>query len=233
MTGELRCPLCAFVVPPAAEPLLCPACGVPLDYRCEAPEGLRPSELRGRGVWRYAPLLPDVEPVTLGEGGTPLVRSLRLGPELGLDLGFKVEGGNPTGSFKDRGAAVLVAALRALGAEAVADDSSGNAGAALAAYAARAGMRAVLYVPSHASGPKLAQIEAYGARLVRVPGPRERATHAVEEACRGNLGLVYASHNASPFFPAGLATVAYEVFEDLGGEAVSYTHLTLPTTPYV
>lgn len=218
MRGELRCPLCAFVAPPVAEPLLCPTCGVPLNYRYEPRERLRPSDLRGRGVWRYAPFLPDAEPVTLGEGATPLVHSRHLGPSLGLELQFKVEACNPTGSFKDRGAAVLVAALRALGARALADDSSGNAGAALAAYAARVGFRARLFVPTHASGPKLAQIEVHGARIVRVPGPRERATEAVEEACRADPGLVYASHNASPYFPAGLATLAYELFEDLGGQ---------------
>lgn len=226
MRGELRCPWCAFVAPPVAEPLLCPTCGVPLNYRWEPLERLRPSDLRGRGVWRYAPFLPDAEPVTLGEGATPLVPSRRLGPNLGLELRFKVEACNPTGSFKDRGTAVLVAVLRALGAQAVADDSSGNAGASLAAYAARAGIPAVLCVPAHTSGPKLAQIEAHGARIVRVPGPREKATQAVEEACQANPGLVYASHNTSPYFPAGLATMAYELCEDLGGQGPD--HVVVP-----
>ncbi|QAA76309.1 MAG: Threonine synthase [Candidatus Bipolaricaulis sibiricus] len=167
-------------------------------------------------MWRYAPLLPPADPLTLGEGGTPLVPSLRIGPRLGIDVAFKLEGANPTGSFKDRGAAVLVAVLRSAGAAAVADDSSGNAGAALAAYAARAGLRAVLFAPAHASGPKLAQIAALGAELVRVSGPRERATRAVEEACRTDPTLFYASHNTSPYFVAGLTTVAYEWIEDRG-----------------
>lgn len=226
MTGDLRCPLCDFVAPPTAVPSLCPTCGVPLDYRSPVPFGLTAAGLTGRGVWRYAPLLPDVEPLTLGEGGTPLVPSRRVGPALGVDLLFKVEGANPTGSFKDRGAAVLVAVLRSLGARAVTDDSSGNAGAALAAYAARAGMRAVLYVPAHASGPKLAQIMAHGAELVRVAGPRERAAEAVTQACQADPGLVYASHNASPYFPPGLATVAYELFEDLGAQVPD--HVVVP-----
>jgi len=152
----------------------------------------------------------------LGEGGTPLVPSLRMGPRLGVRLAFKVEGANPTGSFKDRGAAVLVAVLRSLGAKAVADDSSGNAGAALAAYAARAGLPARLYVPAHASGPKLSQITAYGGELVRVPGPRERATEVARAACARDPGLAYASHNTSPYFLVGVTTLACEVFEDLG-----------------
>jgi threonine synthase len=149
-----------------------------------------------------------------------------MGSRLGVRLTFKVEGANPTGSFKDRGAAVLVAVLRSFGARVLADDSSGNAGAALAAYAARAGLRARLYVPAHASGPKLAQIAVYGAELVRVPGPREEATTAVHAACARNPDLVYASHNASPYFVAGLATVAYELSEDLRGEVPD--HVVVP-----
>ncbi len=226
MTGALRCPLCSFSTAPVAVPPLCPTCAVPLCYHREPSSQLAPSSLTGRGIWRYAPLLPEVEPATLGEGWTPLVPSPRLGPQLGVRLWFKVEGMNPTGSFKDRGAAVLVAALRSFGARAVADDSSGNAGAALAAYAARAGIRARLFVPAHASGPKLAQIAAYGAEVVRVPGPRERAMDAVREACASDPDLLYASHNASPYFVAGLTTIAYELFEDLGGRAPD--HIVVP-----
>jgi len=216
MTGDLRCPLCGFSAVPTAVPVPCPACQAPLDYHRDVPSGLTASDLRGQGIWRYAPFLPDVAPLTLGEGGTPLVPSLRMGPRLGVRLAFKVEGANPTGSFKDRGAAVLVAVLRAFGARVLADDSSGNAGAALAAYASRAGLRARLYVPAHASGPKLAQIAAYGGELVRVPGPREQAADEVQAACGRDPGLAYASHNASPYFLVGMTTLACELFEDLG-----------------
>ncbi len=216
MTGELRCPLCSFCAPPTVVPLPCPECTIPIGYRRDLPLDLLPSDLTGEGVWRYAPLLPDVEPVALGEGDTPLVSSVRIGPQLGVDLWFKVEGANPSGSFKDRGASVMVSVLQSFGAKAVTDDSSGNAGAALAAYAARAGLRAVLYVPAHASGPKLSQISALGADVVRVPGPRERAADAVREACRTDSILLYASHNASPYFVSGITTLAYELFEGLG-----------------
>ncbi|MCX7751039.1 MAG: threonine synthase [Candidatus Bipolaricaulota bacterium] len=214
MTGELVCPRCGRTEPVGTE-LRCPSCRAPLRYRRPLPP-LQPGDLRGGGFWRYAPFLPDVPPLALGEGGTPLVPSRRLGPGLGLELLLKYEGANPTGSFKDRGAAVLVACLRELGARVLADDSSGNAGAALAAYSARAGLRARLYVPSSASGPKLRQIEACGAELVRVPGPRPEATRAVLAAGQGDPGLTYASHNLSPFFVEGLKTVAYELWEDLG-----------------
>jgi len=226
MIGELRCPLCGLSAVPTAAPPTCPRCAIPSGYHRDLPSDLTVSDLRGRGIWRYAPFLPDVPSLTLGEGGTPLVPSLRMGPRLGVKLTFKVEGANPTGSFKDRGATVIVSVLRAFGATPVADDSSGNAGAALAAYAARAGLRAVLYVPAYASGAKLAQIEALGAEVVRVPGNRERATVAVMEACQANPGLVYASHNASPYFVAGLTTLAYELFEDLNGRTPD--HVVVP-----
>ena len=224
MRGELYCPLCDHVRDPVPEPVACPRCGGPLEYRRELPD-ISPGDLVGRGVWRYAPFLPDVEPVTLGEGATPLVGSVRLGRELGVEILFKLEGGNPTGSFKDRGASVLVSVLRGFGVRRVADDSSGNAAAALAAYAVRTGMEATLYVPAHASPKKLAQIEAYGAGLVRVPGPRSAATAALVDAATGG-GFVYASHNESPYFIQGLKTIAYEIYEDLGYEVPD--HVVVP-----
>ncbi len=156
--------------------------------------------------------------MSLGEGNTPLIPSLRLGDELGVGLWFKLEGANPTGSFKDRGAAVMVAVLREKGARVLADDSSGNAGAALAAYCARAGIPALVFVPAYASGPKVTQIKAFGATLVAVHGPRPAATQALLEACSKDPGISYASHNLSPYFLAGLRTLAYELFLDLEGK---------------
>lgn len=224
MRGELYCPLCGLERPPAPEPQRCPRCDVPLEYRRELPE-VGPGDLRGRGVWRYVPFLPPAEPVSLGEGATPLIESLRIGGRFGVRLLLKLEGANPTGSFKDRGASVLVSVLRGFGAGEVADDSSGNAAAALAAYAARAGLKATLYVPDYASPKKLAQIQAYGAELVRVPGPRSAAEEAVkEDVSQGKR--VYASHNESPYFIQGLKTLAYEIYEDLGYEVPD--HVVVP-----
>ncbi len=217
MIGELVCPICGHREPLSLQPVRCPRCGVPLRYQAPLPESLEP--LSGRGVWRYRALLPDVEPVSLGEGGTPLVPSRKLGRELGIELSFKLEGTNPTGSFKDRGASVLVSVLKALGAKTVADDSSGNAAAALAAYAARAGLRARLFVPAYASEKKLQQVEAYGATLERVPGVRAQATLALRAALERDPELVYASHNESPYFELGQRTIAYEIAEELGWRA--------------
>ncbi|HDC92455.1 MAG TPA: threonine synthase, partial [Candidatus Acetothermia bacterium] len=182
-------------------------------------------DLQGRGVWRYGPFQPPAEPVSLWEGATPLIESRRIGERLGVRLLLKLEGANPTGSFKDRGASVLVSVLRGFGVEKVADDSSGNAAAALAAYTARAGLAATLYVPAYASPKKLAQIEAYGAELVRVPGPRSAAEEAVKEAAAQGKH-VYASHNESPYFIQGLKTLAYEIYEDLGYEVPD--HVVVP-----
>jgi threonine synthase len=159
---------------------------------------------------RSIPLPSSAEFITLGEGGTPLV-------DLTIDgrrVYFKCEHLNPTGSFKDRGAAVLVSALAAAGVTQAFDDSSGNAGAAFAAYAARAGIKAKVLVPAYASGPKRDQIAAFGAEVVAIDGPRSAVSQrAVELAAEGEL---YASHATLPHLLAGSATAAYEIFEQLG-----------------
>lgn len=209
--------MCDLRAPVEAVPASCVACAAPLTYCRDLPVGLTLSDLTGRGVWRYAPLLPGVEPVSLGEGATPLVPSASIGPQLGIHLWLKAEGGNPSGSFKDRGASVMVSVLQSFGARTVTDDSSGNAGASLAAYAARGGLRAVLYVPADASGPKLSQIAALGADVVHVAGPRERAAEAARNACRDDTSMLYASHNTSPFFVSGITTLAFELVEDVHG----------------
>jgi threonine synthase len=127
---------------------------------------------------------------------------------------LKLESQNPTGSFKDRGAATLVAALRGLGIERVVEDSSGNAGASLAAYSARAGIECEICVPASSAGPKLAQMAAHGAKVVPVRGKREYVTLAAWAAAAH--GTYYASHVYNPYFVAGIETIAYEIWEQLG-----------------
>jgi threonine synthase len=166
------------------------------------------------GVWRYRGWLPDVEPVSLGEPTTPLVPLDRPGPSVLA----KLEGAQPTGSFKDRGTAVLVAWLRANGIGEIVEDSSGNAGASIAAYAARAGLRARVFVPETASPAKLGQIRAHGAEIVIVQGPRAAATDAAVAAVEAGEA-VYASHLRQPAFLAGTSTFAYELWEQLGRAA--------------
>lgn len=165
------------------------------------------------GIWRYENsfgLSPDTEKVSLGEGDTPLVRSDLFGKE----IYFKLEYQNPTGSFKDRGSAALVSEMKSRGVVRAVDDSSGNAGASFAAYAARAGIEAKVLVPENTSGPKRAQIEAYGAEIEEAPGPRSAAADRISEVIQE--GVAYASHAFLPFGLAGLATIAYEIFDELG-----------------
>lgn len=165
------------------------------------------------GLWRYRDSfgLPETAPViSLGEGDTPLI----AGQGFGKKIAFKLEYLNPSGSFKDRGTAPLVSFLLSRGITEAVEDSSGNAGASFSAYAARAGITARVFVPSYASGPKRKQIEAYGANLMPIAGPRSAAADAVRKAAED--GAVYASHAFLPFGLPGIATIAYELIEQLG-----------------
>jgi threonine synthase len=167
-----------------------------------------------RSLWRYRaafPLQPD-EPITMGEGCTPLVRrTLHGAPAL-----LKCEWFMPTGSFKDRGASVMLSLLRTQGIDAVLEDSSGNGGAAIAAYAAAGGLRATIMVPASTSPAKTVQMRAYGAQVELVPGTRQETGEA---AIRRSETMFYASHNWHPFFLQGTKTLAYELWEDLGYRA--------------
>lgn len=200
--------------PAAGMAYRCPDCGGVYDLAADPQYPSREGQdASRRGFWRYRSSLPlraEAEVISLGEGDTPLLKV----DVNGRDVYFKCEYLNPTGSFKDRGAALLVSALAAEGITQVVEDSSGNAGAALAAYAARAGMRARIFAPAYASGPKRAQIEAYGAELVPVAGPRSAAAEAaLAEAAQGTP---YASHVYQPHVLAANATIAFEIFEQLG-----------------
>ena len=165
-----------------------------------------------RGLARYRRTFPLGEApfISLGEGGTPLSQLALPGRTIYL----KNEQLNPTGSFKDRGTSVLISALTAEGVTQAVEDSSGNAGASFAAYASRAGWGAKVFVPDYAAGPKRKQIEAYGAEVVRVLGPRSAATEAALAEVKA--GSVYASHVYLPHGMAGMATIAFELYEQLG-----------------
>lgn len=207
-----RCSTCGREYELDVQRWRCTQCQDALDVTLPAFDPARIERTR-YGVWRYAALLPvppGAEPVTLGEGHTPLLEF--------QDVHLKCESLNPSGSFKDRGMSVLVTALAALGARELVEDSSGNAGAALAAYAARAGLPATIYVPLYAPPAKLVQIEAYGAQLVRIHGSRQGVANAAQAAVLERRAC-YASHVWQPINLAGQATVAYEVWEQLGGQA--------------
>ncbi len=167
-----------------------------------------------RSLWRYRAAFPlaVAEPISLGEGMTPLIsRTLR-----GARVLLKCDWMNPTGSFKDRGASVMLSLLRAQGISHVLEDSSGNGGAAVAGYAAAGGMRATIMTPASTSPGKTVQMRAYGAEIRLIPGTRQDTADA---AVREAASIFYASHNWHPFFLQGTKTLAYELWEDLGFRA--------------
>ena len=166
-------------------------------------------------MWRYREAIPireDAPVVSFDEGITPLL-SVRID---GRPVWVKQDHLFPTGSYKDRGASVLISQARALGVTEIVEDSSGNAGCAIAAYCARAGIGATIYVPHDTAPAKLAQIRRYGATLCRVPGTRQDTADAAWQAAQRSY---YASHSWNPFFLHGTKTFAYEVCEQLGWRA--------------
>ncbi len=171
----------------------------------------RREDLAGRpaNLWRYHEALGISDPetrVSFGEGNTPL-STVRL---YGRDISLKMDFLCPTGSYKDRGSTVMLSKLREWGLRHIIEDSSGNAGASIAAYSAVAGIQADIYIPSSTSAGKAAQIGMYGARLIKVPGTREETALAAWQASSETF---YASHNWSPYFLSGMKTVAYEIAE--------------------
>jgi threonine synthase len=163
-------------------------------------------------VWRFGAALPAVaaaDRITLGEAGTPLIELDRPGRRVLA----KLEHLQPSGSYKDRGAAVLVSVLRAVGVSALREDSSGNAAASLAAYTAAAGIGCEIFAPATTSAAKLAQARAHGAAIRLVEGGREAAETAAQAP---QAGSVYAGHNWHPAFLAGVTTLGYELAEQLG-----------------
>jgi threonine synthase len=220
MSYKIRCAVCGQ----KSESILdykCPKCGNPLELRLNVAFDTKAIRNKIHGVWRYTKFFPYVkvpEIVTLGEGWTPLVK-------FSENVYFKLESLNPTGSFKDRGSTVLISAvhrqIKACGGY-ISEDSSGNAGASIAAYAARAGVKAKIYVPENVSGLKLNQIMFYGAEIIKVPGSR---SHVAEEAQKTERGKFYVGHILHPVFRDGIRSLAYEIAEQLGWEAPERVYL--------
>lgn len=196
---------------PLDHPRWCSDTGAPL-LLTPGP-GLRRAaiETATRSLWRYAAALPfrPAEPITMGEGNTPLLRRTLHGGTAHL----KCEWFMPTGSFKDRGASVMLSLLRDQGIRAVLEDSSGNGGAAVAAYAAAGGLHATIMAPASTSPAKTVQMRAHRAVVELIPGTRQDTSTAAEARA---ATLFYASHNWHPFFLEGTKTLAYELWEDLG-----------------
>lgn len=217
----LRCSGCGDEVAWGGVVSLCP-CGQPylVEYDIDLLRDRRPEELlRGRGLLRYAPFLPlegEGGDVSLGEGGTPLLHLTGLGGTYGVPrLLLKDEGMNPTGSFKARGLAVAVGRARELGIREVVLSSAGNAASALAAYAARTGLRAHLFLPRDAPRVYLVEARAYGAEITLIDGLIDACGRAAAEAAAEH-GWFDLSTLKEPYRVEGKKTMGLELAEALG-----------------
>ncbi|MDD3539302.1 MAG: threonine synthase [Atribacterota bacterium] len=188
-------------------------CGTPFSYLYSEQLSFPKEKIKVRDntMWRYWEALPGVnkENITsLGEGMTPLIPALLEGRK----ILFKLEFISPTGSFKDRGTSFFISKLKDRKVTRVIEDSSGNAGASLAAYCAYSGIKCEIYVPEYTSAGKLLQIEMYGAKIKKISGSREDTAIAAIQAAREHY---YASHNWNPYFLQGIKTIAFEIWEQL------------------
>jgi threonine synthase len=186
------------------------------------------SERGALSVWRYADLLPVAQrkAITIGEGGTGLPKSRRIAEDLDLrELYFKNEGQNPTGSFKDRGMTVAVTRALELGSASVLCASTGNTSASMAAYAAKAGLKAVVLIPKGkiAKG-KLLQAIIHGAEIVEVDGNFDAALEKAR-AVSGKKNGGYLANSINPYRLEGQKTIAFETWEQLGREIPDYVML--------
>ena len=223
---HLECsrPCDAPILNPRERHHLC-RCGAPLlaRYDLGAARAWSRESLRDRepNMWRYRELMPlfaDEVPVTLGEGLTPLLHASTLGARLGLDwLYVKDESLNPTNSFKARGQSAAITRARALGVTTVSVPSAGNAGNAMAAYAARAGLTAKVFLPRDVKTPFVRECVLYGAKVTLVDGFITDAARAAAEA-GASLGWYDVSTLKEPYRIEGKKTMAYELAEQMGWE---------------
>ncbi len=172
---------------------------------------------RERTMWRYREVLPPGPPVSLGEGMTPVLPVRHLGSRVGLEALFiKDEGLNPTGSFKARGMSAAVTQARALGAKCLAAPTAGNAGGALAAYAAAAGLASVIVMPADTPTANILECEAFGARVIKLKGLISDCGRYVAEH-KDKEGWYEVSTLKEPYRIEGKKTMGYELWEQFSG----------------
>jgi threonine synthase len=199
----------------------CAFCGQPLLIRLDIDFKTEKIRKHDYTVWRYANFFPYIKQediITLGEGWTPIVN-------FSGNTYFKLENLNPTGSFKDRGSTTLISASHRLVKKSrsyISEDSSGNAGASIAAYAARAEVKAKIYVPENVSGPKFNQIQSYGAETIKMKGTRSEVAEAAQKPEKGKI---YVGHILHPLFTDGIRSLAYEIVEQLSWHAPEFVFL--------
>jgi threonine synthase len=206
----------------AGFPYHCPVCGgiLLIEHNLTRWTGPDPAV---PGMERYRELLPlevGSRLISLGEGATPLIAAARLAEEMdGVDVLLKNETVNPTGSFKDRALAVMTTRARDEGCERVISSSSGNAGVASAAYAARAGIDATVVAPESTRQTKLAQLTVHGARVVRVRGSASDTYRLAKVAAETGKWANVTTTFLSPLATAGFKTIGYELADQLDGRA--------------
>lgn len=205
---RIKCSVCGHTSPSLLN-FRCTICGQPLIIQLDFPFKSKKIRKDNYTLWRFSEFFPYVDRrqiVSLGEGWTPLIK-------FSNNIYLKLENLNPTGSFKDRGSTVLISSLKDFLTKTddyISEDSSGNAGASIAAYAARAGLKARIYVPKKVAGPKFDQILSYGAKVVKISGNRSQVS---KEAQKMRKGKFYIGHILHPLFRDGLRSIAYEIAE--------------------
>ena len=219
---------CRAAYPPDQDLLLCPTCHDLLEARYDLARFGREMDRdaiarRPAGVWRWTELLPVLDPariVTLGEGGTPFLRSERLARACGVrELWLKSDAANPTGSLKDRSITVSATKAVEFGYGVLACDSTGNKASSTAAYAARAGLQSVVFCPKDTPRPKMAQAVFFGARLIRVDGHYSQINAMYRRLIASGRVKWYDCGTDNPFRYEGKKTYAYEIAQDLGWRA--------------
>ena len=229
----LRCRECGKTYPVAALHV-CDHCFGPLECTYDY-DGIKASISRASveagpsTIWRYEALLPATSPgaIDLGAGCTPLVRADRLAAELGLgEVWLKNDTMNPTGSFKDRVVSVALAKARELGFKVAACPSTGNLANSVAAHAARAGMRSVVFVPSDLEPAKSAMTAVFGGTLVAVDGSYDDVNRLCAELVDDHDDWAFVNVNVRTYYAEGSKTLAYETAEQLGWQAPD--HVVVP-----
>ncbi len=225
---DLRCTNCGHVIEYGSQQILCPRCGESIleaQYDMDALRQINWPDVitrRKPGLWRYHELLPlkNLDNiVTMGEGGTPMLKAPNLGVMLGLkNLYIKDERQGPTGSFKDRQASVAISVLRELGIDEAVVASTGNVAIAYAAYAARAGIKLWAFLTSQVPGDKMREVALYGAKVIKVTGTYD-ATKAVAARFAQSKGLFLDRGIKSIAAVESMKTLAYEIAEDLDWRA--------------
>jgi len=213
----IKCISCGAEYPNQEIIYTCKECGSVLEVICDPHVSKDIFHCRKSSMWKYIEFMP-VDPskiVTLEEGGTPFCRCNELGKELGVDLYVKVEGSNPTGSFKDRGMSVGITKALELGVDTVGCASTGNTSASLAAYAARAGLRCIVLLPTgKVALGKLAQAMFHGAKVISVRGNFDQALEAVTAlALEGQLYLL---NSVNPYRLEGQKSIGFEIVDEMG-----------------